>query len=233
MKKNLSTLFLVFSLFSFTTAIVAEEVEIPLETAKIDLTDLPSLQRGAQLFMNYCSGCHGLQYVRYNSLAAGIGIVDREGKVLEDVVKENLIFSDDKITDTIKTAMTKEEGAKWFGVSPPDLSLVARVRGKDWLYSYLRSFYPDPKRPWGVNNRVFPDVAMPYVLANLEVHYQTEKEGQQKFDRAILDLVNFLQYVGEPVQLIRKRIGVWVLLFLGVFCVFACLLKREYWKDVH
>jgi len=232
MKKNLVIILVIF--FSLGLKVVlAEEFEAPLEKAKIDLTDFPSLQRGAQLFMNYCSGCHSLQYVRYNTLAEGIGIQDKDGKVLADIIKENLIFSDDKITDTIKTAMTKEEGAKWFGVAPPDLSLVARSRGSDWLYTYLRSFYPDPKRPWGVNNRVFKDVAMPYVLANLEARYRTEKEGQQKFDAAVLDLVNFLQYVGEPMQLVRKRLGIWVLLFLGVFFVFANLLKREYWKDVH
>jgi ubiquinol-cytochrome c reductase cytochrome c1 subunit len=231
--KKMVKIFLLLSLLVLLNPILAEEIEVSLDKAKIDLTDLPSLQRGAQLFMNYCSGCHSLQYVRYNTLAEGIGIVDKDGKVLEAIVKDDLIFSGDKISDTIKAALTKEEGAKWFGTAPPDLSLVARSRGADWLYTYLRSFYPDAKKTWGVNNRVFPDVAMPYVLANLEARYLSEKDGRQKFDAAILDLVNFLQYVGEPVQLIRQRIGLWVLLFLGVFFVFACLLKREYWKDVH
>jgi len=231
--KQWMKIFFLLLLLVLLKPVLAEETDVRLDKATIDLADLPSLQRGAQLFMNYCAGCHGLQYMRYNTLAAGIGIVDKEGKVLEEIVKDNLMFSGDKISDTIKAALTREEGAKWFGTAPPDLSLISRARGADWLYTYLRSFYPDAKRPWGVNNRVFPDVAMPHVLANLEARYLNEKDGRQKFDGAILDLVNFLQYVGEPVQLLRQRMGIWVLLFLGIFFIFACLLKREYWKDVH
>jgi len=211
----------------------AEESSVPLDKANIDITDLPSLQRGARIFMNYCSGCHSLKFVRYSSLGEGIGIVDASGVLLEEAIKKNLMFVGDKITDTIQRSMTNEEGAKWFEVNPPDLSLVARSRGSDWLYTYLRSFYLDPKRPWGVNNTVFPDVAMPDALYYFRLQFQHEKEGQAKYDQAVLDLVNFLTYVGEPVQLVRKRIGIWVLLFLGVFFVFAYLLKREYWKDVH
>lgn len=238
----------------------AEESEYPLDKAPVDLTDLASLQRGAKLFMNYCSGCHSLKYIRYNVMSKDIGIVDASGKVLEQAVKENLMFTGDKISDTIKSAMSKEEGAAWFGNAPPDLSLVSRSRGVDWLYTYLRTFYPDPKKPWGVNNKVFPDVAMPDVLFNLRkelaakelatkaaisntgtatensnILNKTEfvKLDQENFDRAVLDLVNFLAYCGEPIQLERKRIGLWVLLFLGVFLIFAWLLKREFWKDVH
>jgi ubiquinol-cytochrome c reductase cytochrome c1 subunit len=214
----------------------AEEAVAHLDKARVDLTDLASLQRGAKLFMNYCSGCHSLKYIRYNTLAKDIGIVDPDGKVLEQAVKENLMFVGDKITDTIQSSLTKKEGAAWFGTAPPDLSLVSRSRGADWLYTYLRSFYPDPKRPWGVNNKVFPDVAMPDVLFNLraELNAQNDgKESKENFDRAVLDLVSFLSYAGEPNQLVRQRVGLWVLLFLGVFFVFAWLLKREYWKDVH
>lgn len=221
-------------LLSFAPSLLqAEESIVPLDKAQIDITDLPSLQRGAKIFMNYCAGCHSLKFVRYSSLGEGIGIVDASGALLEEAIKKNLMFVGDKITDTIQRSMTNEEGAKWFGVNPPDLSLVARSRGPDWLYTYLRSFYLDPKRPWGVNNTVFPDVAMPDALYYFRLQFQHEKEGQKKYDQAVLDLVNFLTYVGEPVQLIRKRIGIWVLLFLGVFFVFAYLLKREYWKDVH
>ena len=221
--------FTVFSLSCFAIT----EGDVPLEKAPIDLTDLPSLQRGAKLFMNYCSACHSLKYMRYQTMAQDIGIVDASGKVLEQAVKNNLMFSGNKITDPIKNAITKEEGSTWFGVAPPDLSLVSRSRGVDWLYTYLRSFYLDPQRPWGVNNKIFPSVAMPDVLFNFRKHLLSQKDGEEKFDRAIVDIVNFLAYVGEPMQLERKKIGVWVLLFLSVFFIFACLLKREYWKDVH
>lgn len=225
-------------LISFSTACIfnvarAEEGEVTLDKAPIDATDLPSLQRGAKLFMNYCSGCHSLKYIRYSTMAKDIGIVDSKGQVLDQAVKANLMFVGDKLVDTIQSAMTKEEGANWFGVAPPDLSLVVRLRGVDWLYSYLRSFYPDKKRPWGVNNRVFPDVAMPDVLYNLRARLLLEPDGHKKVDLAMLDLVNFLHYTAEPIKLERQSLGKWVLLFLGIFFVFAYLLKREYWKDVH
>jgi ubiquinol-cytochrome c reductase cytochrome c1 subunit len=170
-------------------------------------------------------------------------------------------FLNDKVNSTIGVSMPKVDAQKWFGVAPPDLSLVARSRGNDWLYTYLRSFYLDSKRPWGVNNTVFPDVGMPHVLINLQGEqapvYRTEKitddNGQvtekqvishlelkkpgsmnpAEFDQAMTDLVNFLDYVGEPHKLERKRLGVWVMLFLVIFTLFAYLLKREYWKDIH
>lgn len=226
-------------LFSFANQALSQE------HPKIDLTDLPALQRGAQLFMNFCSGCHGLKFVRYDSLAKDLGIVDMDGKVLEKLIKQDLMFVGDKMSDTIKNAMSQEDGAKWFGVAPPDLSLVARSRGPDWLYRYLRGFYVDENRPWGVNNTVFPEVAMPNVLVDLQgIQIRPEKTGPlrlekpgqltpEQFDHAIQDLVNFLVYVGDPHQETRKNLGVWVLLFLGVFWLFAFLLKQEYWKDVH
>jgi ubiquinol-cytochrome c reductase cytochrome c1 subunit len=207
--------------------VLASEQNYPLQKAPIDPTDLVSLQRGAKLFMNYCTGCHSLKYMRYNSLASGIGIVDGQGKIMEQAVKENLMFDSGKITDPILSAMKKEEGANWFGIAPPDLSLVSRSRGVDWLYTYLKSFYIDNKKQWGVNNYVYPDVAMPHVLYNLQQTMTAEE-----YDRAIADIVNFLSYVGEPIRETRKRIGIWVLLFLGIFLIFAILLKREYWKDV-
>jgi ubiquinol-cytochrome c reductase cytochrome c1 subunit len=213
--------------------IASEESSVPLEKALVDLTDLPSLQRGAKLFMNYCSACHSLKYVRYQTMAKDIGIVDASGKVLDQVVKNNLMFTGEKITDPIKSALTKDEGSAWFGVAPPDLSLVSRSRSVDWLYTYLKSFYMDPQKPWGVNNKIFPSVAMPDVLFNFRKQLFLQKDGEAKFDRAVLDIVNFLAYVGEPMQLERKKIGIWVLLFLSVFFIFACLLKREYWKDVY
>jgi len=222
--------FIIFLLHPFSVS--STETEIPLDKAKVDLSDLPSMQRGARLFMNYCSSCHSLKYVRYSGLAEGLGIKDASGNILNQVVKDNLMFTGEKISDVIKNAMTKEQGEAWFGVAPPDLSLVARARGANWLYTYLRSFYPDPKRPWGVNNKLFKDVAMPDVLYNFRARLLAEPDGQAKFDSAVLDLVNFLVYVGEPAQVTRKRIGIWVMLFLGIFLIFAYLLKREYWKDV-
>jgi len=230
-----------------------------LEKARIDLTDHASLQRGARLYMNYCSGCHSLQYMRFKRLAKDIGIVDAEGQVDEDLVLKNLIFTDANIGDPLTIAMPKANAKEWFGKAPPDLTLEARVRGADWIYSYLRSFYKDPNRPWGVNNWVFKDVAMPNVLAGLQgeqvPYYRTETiifDGEKtevkvidhlqqltdglmtphQFDAAVNDLVNFLVYVAEPIQTTRKRVGVWVILFLTVFAALAYALKKEFWKDV-
>ena len=191
----------------------------------------------------------------------GYGIVDKEGKVLDSLVNKNLNFISNNIYHPIQSALPKKEGQKWFGVAPPDLTLVTRTRGKDWLYTYLRSFYADPNKPWGVNNALFPDVAMPNILQSLqgtqEPVYSTitlvDENGKSyekqviehlrlktpgtltphEFDATITDLVNFLDYVGEPHKLERRKLGVWVLLFLVVFTLFAYLLKREFWKDVH
>jgi ubiquinol-cytochrome c reductase cytochrome c1 subunit len=141
---------------------------VKLDKAPIDLTDYASLQRGARLYMNECSGCHSLKFTRYDSLAKGIQITDEDGKVLDQLVKEDLMFVGDSLTDPILSAMHTADGEKWFGIAPPDLTLVARYRGVDWLYTYLRTFYVDPSRPWGVNNLVYPSVAMPHVLVNLQ-----------------------------------------------------------------
>ncbi len=232
-----------------------------LDKVHNELCNKASLQRGANLYMNYCAGCHSLQYVRYKELAKDIGIVDKKGNVLEKLVQANLNFTSDKINDPILVATPKKEAQEWFGVAPPDLSLVARSRGKDWLFTYLRSFYEDPKKPWGVNNTAFPDVGMPNILQGLQgtqaAVYKTitvmDEKGQpydkqvidhlvmkhpgsmseKQFDQSVTDLVNFLEYVGEPHKLQRERLGGWVLLFLVVFTLFAYLLKREYWKDIH
>jgi ubiquinol-cytochrome c reductase cytochrome c1 subunit len=228
MNRKLSIIAILVLSFFCSLSCYAEEAHVKLDKAHIDPTDQASLQRGAKLYMNYCLGCHGIQYERYNVMAQDIGIVGANGKVLEDAVKANLMFNTDKITDSIDTSMKKEDGVNWFGIAPPDLSLETRYRGVDWVYTYLRAFYLDPKRPWGVNNHVYPDVGMPDVLFNLRKQLKPEE-----FDAAILDLVNFLNYVADPSQLVRKRIGVWVLAFLGIFLIFAYLLKREYWKDVH
>ena len=216
-----------------------------LDDADIDVSDQESLQRGARIFVNYCLSCHSAQYQRYNRTARDLGLT-------EDEVKENLMFTTDKIGDTMTIAMKPVDAAAWFGVAPPDLSVIARARGVDWLYTYLRSFYIDEARPFGVNNIVFPDVGMPHVLWELQGMQKAvfaEEDGQKvfnkfeqvtpgtmsaaEFDGAMLDLTAFLSYIGEPIQTERKRIGMWVLSFIAVFFVLAYLLKKEYWKDVH
>jgi ubiquinol-cytochrome c reductase cytochrome c1 subunit len=221
-----------------------------LDDADIDLSDQASLQRGAKYFVNYCLSCHSAKYMRYNRMAKDLELSETE-------VIENLMFTTDKIGDTMKIAMSAEQGEDWFGTAPPDLSVITRARGVDWIYTYLRSFYLDEKRPFGVNNIVFPDVGMPHVLWELQgaqkAVFKLEKDSQgnehevfdhfepvsegllsaEEYDQVVRDLTAFLSYVGEPIQMERKRLGVWVLLFIAVFFVLSYLLKKEYWKDVH
>ncbi len=229
----------------------AEERGYPLDKAPVNLADQASLQRGAKLFVNHCMGCHSIQYERYNRMARDLGLTDEQ-------VKDNLMFiADIKVGDQMKIAMPQQDAKKWFGAAPPDLSVIARARGSDYLYTYLRTFYLDGKRPWGVNNAAFPEVGMPHVLWELqgwqEPVYKTVEEGEgetkeeitgfkvvkagsmtpPEFDAAMADLVNFLTYVGEPVKLERQRIGVWVLAFLVLAFAVVDPLKKEYWKDVH
>lgn len=222
----------------------------PLQKAPIDPHNKASLQNGAKLFVNYCMGCHSLEHQRYNRMARDIGLT-------EEQVKDNLIFTGAKVGDLMKNAMPKAEAKHWFGVVPPDLTLIARSRGADYLYTYLQTFYLDPTRPFGVNNAAFPNAGMPHVLWELqgmqkpiyEVHkdhdgheskvlkdFELVQPGSMsppEFKEAMVDLVNFLSYVGEPIQLERQRIGVWVVLFLILATVVFYLLKKEYWKDVH
>lgn len=247
----------VFALIAaFIPAIaLASGDEVHLDHHRTDLHDTASLQRGAQTFANYCMGCHATSHARYNRVARDLGIP-------EELMMENLVFADKKFGDLMTIAMRQEDSKKWFGATPPDLTLVARVRRPDWVYTYLRSFYEDPGRPWGVNNVVFKDVGMPHVLAGLQgmqklgtaevkVGYDTltgqeiteehegvlylDKEGSltaAEYDKLVYDLVNFLVYMAEPVALERQAIGWWVLLFLVIFFVPVYLLNKEYWKDV-
>jgi ubiquinol-cytochrome c reductase cytochrome c1 subunit len=227
---------------------LAQEGEIELLKAGTDIRNSDSLQRGARNFMNYCSGCHGLKYLRYNRLAEDLKIPEPELKAL--------MFTADKPFDTIETAMPKDAEA-WFGRQPPDLSLMARERGPDYLYSFLKGFYADPTRPWGVNNLYLPSAAMPHVLATLQgvqkpvFKNEPDDHGSarmvlagvdamtpgtmkpEEYDQFVRDIANFLDYAGEPVKEKRQSMGVFVTLFLLVFFVFAYLLKKEYWKDVH
>lgn len=207
------------------------------------------LQRGAALYMNYCAGCHSLKYLRYSRLAADLGLS-------EDQVMDNLVFSDAKFGETITTGMSHEDGQAFFGKAPPDLSLVARSRGVDWVNAYLKSFYIDPTAAVGWNNTVYPNASMPNVLAELqgiqvakhdEAHDETAGEthvaslelaqaglmNPAQFESSVRDLVTFLQYAAEPAALKRTSLGVWVLLYLALFTFLAWLVKREFWKDVH
>ncbi|EHU4913152.1 cytochrome c1 [Vibrio vulnificus] len=223
---------------------------VPLDKANVDLSDKASLQNGAKLFMNYCFACHSTQYQRYERVADDLGIS-------ADLMKENLMFNpESKIGDLMVNAMPPKQAAAWFGAPPPDLTLVARVRGADWLYTYLRTFYVDLSRPFGVNNLVFPSVGMPHVLEELQgipnpvygtkvvdgkevqVVVGVESDGtgelsKGEYDEAVLDLVNFLVYSGDPVKAERHALGWWVMAFLVLFTIVVVLLKKEYWRDVH
>jgi ubiquinol-cytochrome c reductase cytochrome b subunit len=234
---------------------------IPCDEYEADLSDKASLQNGAKWFMNYCLACHTAQYSRYERVADDLGIPHK-------VMMDALVFGDEKIGSLMGNAMSATDSKAWFGASPPDLTLVARVRSPEWLYTYLRNFYSDPSRPLGVNNRVFANVGMPHVMMELQgllncgpgpkldgygkiernalgepvvdEHCGALIEGDKKglmnvdeFDTAIYDLVNFIEYMGEPIAEKRERLGIFVLLFLVVLFVFTFLLNREYWKGIH
>ena len=194
--------------------------DLHLDRANTDISDVASLQNGAKLFMNYCSGCHAISFMRYNRIAKDLNLSD-------SLVSEHLMFAGEKPGETITTAMPKEAAIKWFGGPPPDLSLVARSKGTDWIYTYLRGFYEDESKVFGVNNKVLANASMPDVLWSLK-----EGRPEAEFDQDIRDITNFLDYVGEPAKLIRTSLGIWVLLFLGVLFILTYLLKKEYWKDV-
>lgn len=218
---------------------------VELQDADIDLTDNASLQRGAKHFVTYCLGCHSVKHIRYLRIALDVDADPK--KVLKDIAPEGA-----NIYDQMHSAMNAHDAEKWFGIQPPDLSLIARSRGADWLYSYLKGFYVDKKGPLGTNNTIFKDVAMPNVLWQLQGQqkpvYKTE-DGQQviekliidepgtlstkEFDLMVNDLVNFLVYAGEPVQLERQRLGKYVIFFILMFLILAYLLKKEYWKSLH
>jgi len=191
----------------------------PLDEAPIDPRDLVSLQAGARTFVNYCLNCHGAQYMRYNRLT-DLGLTEAQ-------IKDNLMFAADKVGETMSVALSVKDGKAWWGVPPPDLSVISRSRGADWLYTYLRTFYRDGKTPTGWNNKTFPNVAMPHVLWKLQ-----GESSAVEYDRTVRDLVNFLVYLGEPAAQSRKAIGIVVLFVLGVLFVFAYAMKKAYWKDV-
>jgi ubiquinol-cytochrome c reductase cytochrome c1 subunit len=218
-----------------------------IEAANTTVGNIASLQRGAKIYFNYCSGCHSIKYMSYSRLAQDL-------KLSNEQVLANFAFTGAKIGDQVVSNMTADHGQDWFGKAPPDLSLEARAKGPDWIYSYLKSFYLDPSRPVGWNNTVFPGASMPNVLWELQgqqrAHYASAKPGEEpvveklelsskgklsehEFDETARDITSFLQYVGEPAALKRESIGVWVILYLAFFTFLAWLLKHEYWNDVH
>jgi ubiquinol-cytochrome c reductase cytochrome c1 subunit len=223
--------------------------QIHLDKAPVNLSDKASLQRGAKMFVNYCLNCHSASYMRYSRL--------QDLGLSEDQIKENLLFTSEKPGDTMTAAMKYADAKVWFGAAPPDLSVIARSRSPDWLYTYLRSFYRDDTRPTGWNNIAFDKVGMPHVMATLQgeqiAHYKkvTDHEGKEhevfdrfelvkpgsvslaEYDAMVGDLVNYLAWMGEPVKVKRMQTGLLVLAFLAVFFIIAYYLKKEFWKDVH
>lgn len=226
---------------------------IALDKAPLKTNDLASLQNGAKVFVNYCLNCHSAAFMRFNRLK-DIGLSDQQ-------VKDNLLFTTDKVGETMKAAIDPKQAKLWFGSNPPDLTVIARSRagaggsGADYLYTYLRTYYRDDTKPTGWNNLVFPNVGMPHALWELqgdrrpvfEAHEshgattQVFKGWEQvrpglmtplQYDQTVGDLVNYMQWMAEPAQNTRKRIGVWVLLFLGVFTIIAWRLNAAFWKDV-
>ncbi|MCF8197673.1 MAG: cytochrome c1 [Sulfuritalea sp.] len=216
--------------------------ELHLDRAPDKATDKAALQNGAKIFVNYCLNCHSASYMRYNRLSE-IGLSDAQ-------IKDNLLFTAEKVGEPMMIAMKRDDAKVWFGAAPPDLTVIARARasafgsGADWLYTYLRTFYRDESRPTGWNNVVYENVGMPHALWELqgdqimgEDHkLKLVKPGKlkpQEYDAMVGDLVAYLTYMGEPVAEFRKQLGVIVLIFLAVIFVFAYALKREYWKDIH
>ncbi len=221
-----------------------------LDKVNIDPTNKQQLQRGARIFVNYCLSCHSASLMRYERVGTDLGIDAK-------LVSENLMFTGGKVGELMTVATADDDTKEWFGTVPPDLSVIARARGVDWLYTYMRTFYRDDSRHTGTNNLVFPDVGMPNVLWELqgiqepvittvkdehtgiehkEVTLELVEPGLQtpkEFDRTIRDLVNFLDYMGEPAKYERRQLGTKVIIFLLVFLVLAVLLKKEYWKDIH
>jgi ubiquinol-cytochrome c reductase cytochrome c1 subunit len=220
-----------------------------LDKANVDVGNRASLQRGAANFMNYCLGCHSAQFVRYNRVAADLGITEQQ-------LIDNLIFTGARPHDTMRIGINPEDARRWFGVVPPDLSLIARSRGTDYVYTFLRSFYADPSKPTGANNIVLPGTAMPHVLAQLQGVQEAVWEGEvdaagnaqrhfkefalvtpgtltpEEYDAFVRDTVAFLEYIAEPAQLKRRALGFPVIAFLIFFTLLAWALKKEFWKDV-
>lgn len=233
---------------------IASGPELKLDRAPDKTRDIAALQHGAKIFVNYCLNCHGASYMRYNRLH-DIGLSDQQ-------IKENLLFAADKVGELMKVAIRPSEAKEWFGAAPPDLTVIARARssefgsGADWLYTYLRTFYRDDKRPTGWNNLVFENVGMPHVLWQLQgeqiAHVEKAKDmhgnevvhrtlelakpgalSKDEYDTTVADLVSFLVYMGEPMAETRKQLGIYVLIALAVLFGLSYALKKNYWQDIH
>ncbi len=222
----------------------ASGAAVQLDRAPVNVADQDSLQRGARIFVNYCLSCHSASSMRYSRLQ-DLGLT-------EEQIKDNLLFAAEKPGETMKVGMNKADAKAWFGATPPDLSVIARSRGADWLYTYLRGFYRDDSRATGWNNTVFDKVGMPHVMWDLqgEMAPVYKKVGEHEvidrlelikpgsvtlaeYDAMVGDLVNYLVWMAEPDQLKRKQLGIIVLAFLAFFFVVAYYLKKEFWKDIH
>lgn len=225
---------LFISLLAISSAQLPASAKIHLEPVEIDLSDKASLQRGAKTFVNYCLSCHAASFMRYNRMAKDLDLTDRQ-------VTENLMFASDKIGDTMTIAMRADDAKKWFGATPPDLSVISRARGTDWLNTYLRTFYLDDEKAVGTNNLAFKDVGMPHVLwqqqgylENDRGHLTTASEGNDAdYNKTVADLVNFLAYIGEPSKIQRLALGKWVLLYLLLLFLVVYPMKKTFWKDIH
>jgi ubiquinol-cytochrome c reductase cytochrome c1 subunit len=233
----------------FASQAMAAGGSVHLEPADIDPDNISSLQRGARNFMNYCSGCHSAQYVRFNTIGKQLDLS-------EEQLVDNLMFNAEKTFETIQSSMPAKDAARWYGTAPPDLSLMARARGADYVYNFLKGFYVSPDSPTGVNNLVLAGTSMPHVLwelqgfqtANFEHHENddgsvtTTFQGFEQltpgsmdaedYDEFVRDTTNFLAFIAEPIRQDRRKLGVWVIMFLIFFFVLATQLKKQIWKDV-
>ena len=247
--KPVAQLIAVGLFLAFGATYAAGGGDMPMDEAEIEPDNINSLQRGAKIFMNYCSGCHSAQYVRYNTIGAALGLS-------EEQLVDNLMFNAEKTFETIRSAMPPDDAARWYGVAPPDLSLIARAQGADYIYNFLKGFYLDPDSPTGVDNLVLGGTSMPHVLGELQGYREaifsehTDDAGSvnmlfegfepvtagsmnaEEYDEFVADTVNFLVYIAEPVRAERRKLGTWVIIYLLVFLIIARMLKKQIWKDV-
>jgi len=239
--------------FLTVSAHAAGTGQAAMQKADIDLGNIASMQRGARNFMNYCSGCHSAQYVRYNTIGKDLELSDAQ-------LIDNLMFNAEKTFETIRSAMPSNDARRWFGIAPPDMSLIARAKGADYIYNFLKGFYIDTDRPTGVNNIVLAGTSMPHVLSSLQGTQEaifsepaeTAPDGSttttrhfegfelvtagsldaEGYDEFVRDTVNFLAYIAEPIRSERRKLGTWVIIYLLVFLIIARMLKKQIWKDV-
>ena len=234
--------------FVVGTALAAGGSDIPMEESEIEPDNINSLQRGARNYMNYCSGCHSAQYVRFNTIGAALELSDEQ-------LVDNLMFNAEKTFETIRSSMPANDAARWYGTAPPDLSLMARSKGADYIYNFLKGFYIDEDSPTGVDNLVLAGTSMPHVLWELQgfqeaIFSESTNDGvttlkfesfqpvtagsmdAEDYDEFVRDTVNFLAYIAEPIRAERRKLGTWVIIYLLVFLIIARMLKKQIWKDV-